>query len=726
MPKCKNNKCRYPRANWWKKTLGVDWLASSGEAVETVLKIWLYGDPHVKRDKDNGRDSLGSAITQIEAETDYDFGLSVGDYAGDTADGHQFTDAEGAEILAQYGASEYGRERFYQIMGNHDANDSDAPEGENWVFRKYIDPAGENPSTSGVVNANRPYPIVGTYLRYYVPVGNTLFLKISDYNHLPLNEGGRGTEAESQTSGYPTGGWSLEAYEWVTDVIFKNLDKNIILLTHHALRDSTLVSGWKDSDSWNNGIHGDDPTNDGAEGYLCYIGTHRTDYAGQTRGSSKIHDLFRNSSGLISAWLHGHDHYKVGDIFAGKAAKRDSIYGFVVNNIANLTKYWSSNDKDPKSWLLTIQGTNANFRQYLHMESVDGHPIGWYDPSEFDITLPNNFVTEYEEPTPTEPNAPTGLTFTRGTDTSAWLNWTGDSDGYLIIRRSGAAPTGVPSDDNTYAHGETLGDGTVVFIGTRTDFEDYGLTNGTTYHYAVYPFNGRGGSIVYGSPVTGSHTIAQSSVYIYDEFRDNVPNYAKWAILFPNRNLDAYFLVDDNQLIAHCEHQVQIVTTSILGTQSCISLKNIPSTRAQLVFDFEVPDRGANNNPQFFYGMYNNTTTPQVHERNSAAIAYGIGGADALNLRVWSNGSLVYNQQIAYQTGKYKIDYNHTTTTTTFYRWDGDSWESIGSHVASFGATRTMKVMYYLLDETTYDGATECRVGNVYFTNTDVTGIKPT
>lgn len=36
--KCsKKNPCRRPRANWWKKTLGVDWFDTSDNEIENQL-----------------------------------------------------------------------------------------------------------------------------------------------------------------------------------------------------------------------------------------------------------------------------------------------------------------------------------------------------------------------------------------------------------------------------------------------------------------------------------------------------------------------------------------------------------------------------------------------------------------------------------------------------------------------------------------------------------------
>lgn len=100
-----------------------------------------------------------------------------------------------------------------------------------------------------------------------------------------------------------------------------------------------------------------------------------------------------------------------------------------------------------------------------------------------------------------EPTAqPTGLNFSTITATAMNASFTaatGSPTGYIVLRRQGAAPTGVPADGTVYTAGNTLGDGTVVHSGSGTTFNNTGLTAGTVYHYAVYAYNGSGLSINY-------------------------------------------------------------------------------------------------------------------------------------------------------------------------------------------------------------------------------------
>lgn len=101
-----------------------------------------------------------------------------------------------------------------------------------------------------------------------------------------------------------------------------------------------------------------------------------------------------------------------------------------------------------------------------------------------------------------EPTAqPTALTFSTFTSSSLTGNFTaavGSPSGYLVLRRLGASPTGIPNDGQTYTSGSSsIGDGLVVFVGTSTTFNDAGLAASTEYFYDVFAYNGSGNTINY-------------------------------------------------------------------------------------------------------------------------------------------------------------------------------------------------------------------------------------
>lgn len=118
---------------------------------------------------------------------------------------------------------------------------------------------------------------------------------------------------------------------------------------------------------------------------------------------------------------------------------------------------------------------------------------------------PSSIFTLSTEPT----NQPTVLVLDNITVSSmdgSFTAATGSPDGYLVIRKAGSAPTGVPVDGTVYSMGDNLGDGTVAFTGSSTMFSNTSLAQGTAYHYKVFSFNGSGTTVNFRtiSPLQGS------------------------------------------------------------------------------------------------------------------------------------------------------------------------------------------------------------------------------
>ena len=70
------------------------------------------------------------------------------------------------------------------------------------------------------------------------------------------------------------------------------------------------------------------------------------------------------------------------------------------------------------------------------------------------------------------------------------LSWTipENATGVVILRHS-APVTDKPVDGTTYIANDTIGSATVVYTGTGTNFVDSGLTNNTTYYYAIHSYD---------------------------------------------------------------------------------------------------------------------------------------------------------------------------------------------------------------------------------------------
>ncbi len=70
-----------------------------------------------------------------------------------------------------------------------------------------------------------------------------------------------------------------------------------------------------------------------------------------------------------------------------------------------------------------------------------------------------------------------------------------NADGYLVIQKQDAMPTGKPQDGNAYAVGNPIGDGIVVAIITNKNAGSTNITSvsaGNTYYYTIFPFNWNG------------------------------------------------------------------------------------------------------------------------------------------------------------------------------------------------------------------------------------------
>lgn len=92
----------------------------------------------------------------------------------------------------------------------------------------------------------------------------------------------------------------------------------------------------------------------------------------------------------------------------------------------------------------------------------------------------------------TPPVIPGAATISNSSNTGLGVGWGAtsggvDDGGYLVIRYPNN-PSGQPDPNSNavYALGNSIGTGTVVFIGTATSFTDTGLSNNTTYHYRIY------------------------------------------------------------------------------------------------------------------------------------------------------------------------------------------------------------------------------------------------
>lgn len=81
-------------------------------------------------------------------------------------------------------------------------------------------------------------------------------------------------------------------------------------------------------------------------------------------------------------------------------------------------------------------------------------------------------------------------------------------DGYLVLRSEGAPVSGAPADGSIYTRGDAIGNAKVVYMGPGTSVVPSNVVANTTYHFAVFSYNGTGQYTNYyqAAPLTGTVT----------------------------------------------------------------------------------------------------------------------------------------------------------------------------------------------------------------------------
>ena len=350
------------------------------------FRLWATSDSHVGTDLKKGRESLADAIRQSEQDSkdggpgfDWDIAIHAGDFSGNQGSPQ---DDEGREVIRQFAAlRKHRREQFYCVAGNHDATLPN--EKRQWWFRKWVDPAGENTTNSGVDPRRRPYPIEGTWERYSFRVGNLLFLMMSDRNDTgpPVGRGQRG--------GYPAGAVTSETFEWWRSLVQKNRDRIIISVHHHMLRETTIASGpWegftKDKHGkWSVRYHGHYP--DGGPKGASYL------YFLDDKPDAHVFEQYLAAHpGAIDLWLGGHTHAKPDDRVSRRShVERKWNVHFV--NIAALTRFHGAKHSMPMSRLLTFTEGSRRVRIQCYLHTSEYAPQGWYDKAECTVELGKPF-----------------------------------------------------------------------------------------------------------------------------------------------------------------------------------------------------------------------------------------------------------------------------------------------------------------------------------------------
>lgn len=148
----------------------------------------------------------------------------------------------------------------------------------------------------------------------------------------------------------------------------------------------------------------------------------------------------------------------------------------------------------------TITGLTPGKTYYLAAYEYKGGATANSKPNYLlsTTTYSNELIVSTPSAAPTV--AASGVTFGQVTTSSIKVNWTnGDGAKRIVVALAGGAPTPVIADGNDYtansAYGDPAtanGDGFVVYNGNANTFTMTNLLPGTTYHFAVYEYNGSG------------------------------------------------------------------------------------------------------------------------------------------------------------------------------------------------------------------------------------------
>lgn len=162
-------------------------------------------------------------------------------------------------------------------------------------------------------------------------------------------------------------------------------------------------------------------------------------------------------------------------------------------------------------------GTMHNGEEHILYITATGNSVASATPGTLTVsktqtfsvgTEANKIPDDYDETVTVYPalaseptNVPTGLYFTNTGSAHPYnnvLHFTGatSADGYIVIRKTGTAPSLVPVDGTGYSVGAN-GSDQVVYVGSSTAVTDASASAAIDYHYVIYPYNGGGAATNY-------------------------------------------------------------------------------------------------------------------------------------------------------------------------------------------------------------------------------------
>lgn len=137
---------------------------------------------------------------------------------------------------------------------------------------------------------------------------------------------------------------------------------------------------------------------------------------------------------------------------------------------------------------------------------------------------------------------------------------------YLVLRRKGAAVTSTPADGTTYVKGEWIGNAQVVYTGSAGSFNAREVEVSTSYHFAVFAFNGPSGFENYltESPLTGVASTPAPAIGNYYQGVDHTED-TFVADLITALNPSNYFQIFYSNYISTLINRFYVQDTAVAG-----------------------------------------------------------------------------------------------------------------------------------------------------------------
>lgn len=466
--------------------------------LQKSFSLWATSDAHVVRESlGEGCDpqavprrSVSIALQQADGPDgfNYDIGVQLGDildYDHETEDNFKM-------YLEQLGDGSKDRHSWYHVGGNNDENSvlNDGVAFDNEYYRKIIDPTGEFTGTSGVDNARRPFPVKGTYERYFIDIGNMRCLFLSDRNDLPAPYG------RGEGGFFVDGAITLDTYQWLVGQIIRNPDRILAVFCHHPLKDTTIGSGMDES----------------------WMGKYMTNYNQEYKNnphnrlqstlhqvfdvdpfdSPKFRNLLGQNTGILDLWISGHVHHRVDEVFNGKG-KYAMAFGGHHFNVGTLCRYrHHSNIISAQSTLFTFIPGHKSFDSQVYVHDHPAIPQGFYEPERRALQLKKPFDWTYKGSRIRAPRQNVEqLLITKAATGQLDIRWRNADTGLLIVKKTGSLPRFSPTDGQTYYAGESVGDARVVFMGVNENVSDALPSQAETVYYKAFTYSAGNDQIRY-------------------------------------------------------------------------------------------------------------------------------------------------------------------------------------------------------------------------------------